>query len=105
VPRTYSAELIKNLEDKTVHDGLQVVLAKKCIRANIPAVHIAKLLDVTRMAVHLWFRGGKIDPSRVPYVEALIRIIDEDTAKGVLPLKGYKDAVKYYESLIDSGPN
>ena len=93
------------MEDKTVHDGLQIALAKKCIRANIPAVHIAKLLDVSRMAVHLWFRGGKIDPSRVPMVEALIRIIDEDTKKGVLPLKGYKDAVKYYESLVASGPN
>jgi hypothetical protein len=104
VVRTYSAELVEGLETKTVHDGLQYVLAKKCTKAKIPAIHVANLLDVSRMAVHIWFRGGEIKPSRVPYVEALIRIIDEDTAKGVLPLKGYKDAVKYYESLIDSGP-
>lgn len=105
MPRTYSTELIKYLDGKTVKDGLQIVLAKKCINAKIPAIHVAQLLGVSRMAVHLWFRGGEINPNRVPYVEALIRIIDEDTDKGVLPLKNHKDAIKYYESLTASGPN
>ena len=105
MPRTYSAKLIKDLEGKTVKDGLQILLAKKCIKAKIPALHVAKLLGVSRMTIHLWFRGGEVNPSRAPMIEALIRIIDEDINKGVLPLKSYKDSIKYYESLIASGPN
>lgn len=105
MPRTYSTKLIKNLEKKTVEDGLQIVLAKKCTEAKIPAIYVAKLLNVSRMTIHIWFRGGEIKPNRIPMIKALIRTIDEDTNRGVLPLKSYKTATKYYENLVVLGPN
>jgi hypothetical protein len=41
---------------------------------------------------------------KVPLAQALIKIIDEDLAKGVLPIKDYKSSITYYKSLT-SGPN
>jgi hypothetical protein len=50
----------------------------------------------------MWFRGAGIQSERVPLVEALITIIEADTAAGVLPLKDYKSSREYYKSL--TGP-
>jgi len=77
-----------------------VVLAKKCIAANIPSTIVAQLLNVSRQTVHAWFRGGKIQSDRIDVIEALIKIIDKDTATGALPLKDYKSSKSYYNSLI-----
>jgi len=103
VPRNYSSEFIKSLKTMGVRDGIGVVLAKRCVKANIPTTLVSKLLGVSRQTVHAWFRGGKVSSERVQYLEALIRIIDADLQKGVLPLTNYKSIEAYYESLT-SGP-
>jgi DNA invertase Pin-like site-specific DNA recombinase len=102
VPKGYSSELSEFLRYKTAKDGLGIVLAKKCIAANIPSTMIAKLLNVSRQTVYAWFRGAEIQSERVPSVEALIRIIDKDIADKVLPLKDYKSSKDYYKNL--TGP-
>ena len=100
MPRGYSPDLVEYLKYKTVKDGIGVVLAKKCIAANIPSTMVAQLLNVSRQTVHAWFRGGKIQSDRIDVIEALIKIIDKDTATGALPLKDYKSSKSYYNSLI-----
>ena len=77
-----------------------MVLAKKCIAANIPSTMVAKLMGVSRQTIYAWFRGGEIQSERVPMVKTLIKVIDQDTAKGILPLKDYKSSKNYYNSLI-----
>lgn len=77
-----------------------MVLAKKCIAANIPSTMVAKLMGVSRQTIYAWFRGGEIQPERLPMVQTLIKIIDQDTAKRILPLKDYKSSKDYYNSLI-----
>lgn len=44
-----------------------------------------------------------MNSERVQYVEALIKIIDEDLTNGVLPLTDYKSIEAYYKRLT-SGP-
>ena len=100
MPKGYSSELSEFLRYKTVKDGIGVVLAKKCIAANIPSTMVAKLMGVSRQTIYAWFRGGEIQSERVPLVETLIKIIDKDTAKKILPLKDYKSSKDYYNSLI-----
>jgi hypothetical protein len=103
VPRNYSPEFVESLKTKGIHDGIGVVLAKRCVKANIPTTLVSRLIGVSRQTVHTWFRGGTVSSGRVQYLEALIRIIDSDLAKGVLPLTDYKSIEAYYESLT-SGP-
>jgi len=100
VPKGYSSELSEFLRYKTVKDGIGVVLAKKCIAANIPSTMVAKLMGVSRQTIYAWFRGGEIQPERLPMVQALIKIIDQDMAKHILPLRDYKSSKDYYNSLI-----
>lgn len=86
-----------------VRDGIGVVLAKRCVKANIPSTLVSRLLGVSRQTIHAWFRGGKMNSERVQYVEALIKIIDEDLTNGALPLTDYKSIEAYYKRLT-SGP-
>lgn len=102
MPKGYSSELSESLRYKTAKDGLGIVLAKKCIAANIPSTMVAKLLNVSRQSVYAWFRGAEIQSERVPLVEALVKIIDKDTAAKILPLKDYKSSKDYYKNL--TGP-
>jgi hypothetical protein len=57
-------------------------------------------MGVSRQTIYAWFRGAEIQSERVPLVETLIKIIDKDTAKNILPLKDYKSSKDYYKSLI-----
>jgi hypothetical protein len=59
-------------------------------------------MNVSRQTIYAWFRGAKISSEHVPVIDALIKIIDTDTAAGVLPLVDYKSSKKYYENL--TGP-
>lgn len=104
MPRSYTAEFIKDLDTKTVKDGIQILLAKRCVKAKLNTTLVAKLMNVSRMTVHSWFRGKPMKEDKVPIAQALIKIIDEDLAKGVLPIKDYKSSIEYYKSLT-SGPN
>lgn len=102
MPRKYGSKLTESLRHKTVRDGIGIVLAKKCIAANLPSTIVSNLLGVSRQSLYMWFRGAGIQSERIPLVEALIKIIEADTAAGVLPLKDYKSSKEYYKNL--TGP-
>jgi hypothetical protein len=100
VPKGYSSDLVAYLRYKTIKDGIGVVLAKKCIAANIPSTIVAKVMGVSRQTIYAWFRGAEIQSERIPMVKAFIRTIEKDTAAKILPLQDYKSSKQYYISLI-----
>ena len=101
MPKSYSPEYIESINNVGMYDNLGVVMARACIKANIPMKLVAKLFGVSRMTVHTWFRGGPIRSGRVPLVNAFLKIVEEDTAKGILPLADFNEARKYMNRLIE----
>ena len=104
MPKSYSPEYVSALNAVDMRDNLGIVLARACVKANIPLKLVAKVFGVSRMTVHTWFRGGPIRPGRVQLAYALLKIIEEDTAKGILPLADFKSARAYINNLLDTEP-
>lgn len=101
MPKSYSPEYIEAINEVGMYDNLGIVMARACIKANIPIKLVAKFFGVSRMTVHTWFRGGPIRSGRVPLINAFLSIIEEDTAKGVLPLADFSSARQYMNRLIE----
>ena len=104
MPKSYSPEYVKMLNAVVMADKLGIVLAKACVKANLPLKLVAKALGVSRMTVHTWFRGGDIQLGRKPLVITFLKVIEEDTAKGVLPLADFKSAKEYVNNLLNKEP-
>jgi hypothetical protein len=100
VPRRYSPDFVEFLDARNVEDGIGIVLAKKCVKANLPMTVVSKILGVSRQTIHTWFRGGAIQSDRLDMIDAFMAIIDRDLAEGVLPLQDFKEAKKYYLDFI-----
>jgi len=99
MPKSYSPEYVEMLNAVVMPDNLGIVLAKACVKANIPLKLVGRALGVSRMTVHTWFRGGEIRPRRKQLILAFLKVIEEDTAKGILPLADYKSAKEYIHEL------
>jgi len=88
-------EAIKTVENPTVGH----MLARVCLTANIPVTHVAHALEVTRMTVHLWYRGGEIRRSNRQMITLFMEYILRDTVSGRLPAKSLEDATAYIVDL------
>jgi hypothetical protein len=84
--RGYSPELLDLIDNTSVY-RLGIDLAKACINANLPAVYVAQVFEVTRATIHTWFRGGAIRPRKRPRIETFISLVEEDLKKGILALQ------------------
>lgn len=104
MPKSYSPEYIKMLDAVVMPDNLGIVLAKACVKANIPLKLVAKALGVSRMSVHTWFRGGEIRQGRKQLIVTFLKVVEEDTARGVLPLADFKSAKEYIHDLNSEEP-
>lgn len=104
MPKSYSPEYIEMLNAVVMPDNLGVVLAKACVKANMPLKLVAKLFGVSRMTVHSWFRGGEIRAGRRSLIIAFLKVLEEDTARGVLPLADFKAAKDYVYELSIKEP-
>ena len=104
MPKSYSPEYVEMLSGVCMPDNLGVVLAKACVKANIPQKLVAKVFNVSRMTVHTWFRGGEIRSGRRQLIIAFLKVVEEDTAKGLLPLADFKSAKNYIQDLINKEP-
>tara|TARA_R110000787_G_scaffold171692_2_gene284334 strand:- start:198 stop:497 length:300 start_codon:yes stop_codon:yes gene_type:complete len=97
--RPYSDKFLIGLQ--TADDtraGIQ--LAKACVKANIPLLYIAKHFNVTRMAVHGWFRGTYIQERNLIKVLNFIEEIEKDLDKGILPATSAKKARVYLSQEV-----
>jgi len=104
VPKSYSSEYVDMLDAVSMPNNLGVVLAKACVKANIPQKLVARVFNVSRMTVHTWFRGGEIRSGRRQLIIAFLKILEEDTAKGKFPLADFKSAKEYIYDLISKEP-
>jgi hypothetical protein len=104
MPKSYSPEYVDALNSVVMPDNLGIVLAKACVKANIPLKLVAKLFGVSRMTIHVWFRGGEIRSGRKQLIYAFLKILEEDTAKGILPLADFKSAKSYMHELSEKEP-
>jgi len=101
LPKSYSPEYIDAINKVEMYDNLGIALARACVKANIPLKLVARVFGVSRMTVHTWFRGGPIRSGRLPLVNSFLSIIEQDTAKGVLPLADFQAAKKYITELLE----
>lgn len=104
MPKSYSPEYVEMLDSVSMPNNLGVVLAKACVKANIPMKLVAKVFSVSRMTVHTWFRGGEIRSGRKQLIITFLKVLEEDTAKGTLPLADFKSAKQYIYELINKEP-
>jgi len=100
MPRTYSQRFVLGVQqgDRS-HPGTRLAMA--CIRANIPAIHISKVLGVSRVTVFSWFRGKTIGlKEKSATVDSLASLIENDLKLGVLPAANTTVAKKYLSALV-----
>ena len=97
--RPYSDKFLRALALET-NKSLGQQLGEACVKANLPAAYVSTLLNCSRMTVYSWFRSKGVSEAKRPLVEALIKIINEDLAAGLLPVKTNKEAKLYIEGLL-----
>jgi hypothetical protein len=99
MPRTYSEKFLI-----AMHQGnprrIGVLLAKSCVKANLPAKYVAVALNVSRMSLYSWFRGRPIREKNEHIVEVFIDLVEKDMKDGVLPAKNTNAAREYIEEMI-----
>lgn len=98
MPTKYSTQFVESVLGAE-KPGLGQELAKVCIEANLPAAYVAKVLGVTRMTLHTWFRGGKIRQAKKERINLFMDLVEHDTRTGVLPAKSFKDAKEYLKTI------
>lgn len=95
MPRSYSQRLVLGVQQADQrHPGTRLAMA--CIRAGLPAVHVAKVLGVSRVTVFNWFKGKTIRSKDIlPTIEAFTTLVEHDLKTGVLPASNIATAKKY----------
>jgi len=100
MPRPLSSEFVNKLQDVKDDSSVGMRLAKVCMDANLHLKYVAVALEVSRMTVYSWSRGGKIRNKKLPLIETFIRLVKEDMEAGVLPAKSLKASKEYIGSMI-----
>lgn len=100
MPRNYSQRFVLGVQQGDQrHPGTRLAMA--CIRANIPAVHVAKVLGVSRVTVFNWFRGKSIGiKEKSATVDSLATLVENDLKLGILPAANATVARKYLSGLV-----
>lgn len=99
--RSYSDEFINSTKNSN-STSAGIVLAKLCLKANLPAKYIADFMRVSRMTVYAWFRGGYLREKNLDLIKDLISILEIDLAKGILPVTSIENAKGYLNSIVDT---
>jgi predicted transcriptional regulator len=98
MPRNYSEDLLLDIY-KGDPNKTGTALAIACVEANLPAIHVAKVLGVSRMTIHSWFRGSAIRANNIKQIDKFLDQLRKDTTKGILPAVNVESAKKYLEEL------
>ena len=97
--RSYSHKFLLALQQA---DGerLGVKLGRLCVEANLPALYVAKALEVSRISLYNWFEGKGIREDKRKVVEVFMDLVQQDMNSGVLPAASTIEAKFYIESMI-----
>jgi hypothetical protein len=99
MPRPLSQSFLLNLYG-TDTDELGILFAKQCVQAKLPSAYVAKAIGVSRLTIHNWFRGKRMRDKYIPIVQAFMKLVSEDTEKGLLPVKDAYGARLYIDNMI-----
>ena len=99
MPRPYSNGFLLEL-DKADDSKIGVQLAKVCLKSNLPIKYVADGLDVSRMTLHTWFRGGILRQHNKEKVEKFIELAEQGLADGTLPATNLDTARMFIDSDI-----
>ena len=97
--RSYGQKFLLELCDADA-TRLGVQLGRSCVDANLPALYVSNVLDVSKTTVYAWFRGQYIREQKRKTVEAFIALIQKDMEVGVLPAKTALDAKMYLSNMV-----
>lgn len=100
MPKPHSDKFVLGLNHAD-GDKLGIKLAKLCIRTNLPSSYVADGLEVSRMTVHRWFRGGSITRHmHSRKIKQLMELVEQSLADGRLPATNLSDAKLYIDSEV-----
>lgn len=100
--RPYSEDFLIELY-KADSKRLGVQLAKLCVKANLPALYVARVFSVSRMTIHGWFRGQYIRDKNCKRIEAFMELVQKAVDDGELPASNLRKAREYVaKNIIDS---
>ncbi len=97
--RSYGQKFLLELRDADPA-RLGVQLGRLCVDANLPALYVAKVLQVSKTTIYAWFRGQYIREQKRATVEAFIALVQKDMEAGLLPCKTTLDAKTYLSRMI-----
>ena len=97
--RPYSQEFVMGLHHANPK-RIGVKLAKVCVKANLPSIHVAKAFGVSRMTIHSWFRGSPVRDKNNTRIEHFIELVEQGLNDTLLPAEDLVSAKKYLESEI-----
>jgi len=99
MPRHYSEKFLISMY-KSDPEYIGVQLALLCVKANIPAFHVARILGVSRMTIYNWFRGSAVRDKNAQRAKELILLIEEKLASGELPSPSFTHARSFTDMII-----
>ena len=98
MPRPYSEEFMRFITT-TDSTSLGVTLGKACVKANLPLVHVARGLSISKVTLFNWFRGRGMRENMRDKVEPFLETIQRDLESGVLPASSTNEAVIYIREV------
>lgn len=97
--RPYGDKLLVHLQN-TESDSIGVRLAKLIVELDLPTIHLAKVVGVSRWTLHKWFRGEPIAKKYKPRLQHIYENILFFKQSGVLPTQTRKDAVEFVKNNL-----
>jgi hypothetical protein len=98
MPRSYGDKFLIELRDADPN-RLGVQLGRLCVEANLPALYVAKVLQVSKTTIYAWFRGQYIREEKHKVIEAFMNLVKQDMVSGLLPAKNSIDAKMYLADM------
>jgi DNA-binding transcriptional regulator YiaG len=80
-------------------EQVNIDFAKTALKADIAPGTLARVMQVTRASIHSWLIGKRINRSHALRLLELVKVLQEDVAKGDLP-KVSKHARQQYEEAL-----
>jgi len=95
----YTEKYLRDLQNcNPIRLGVQ--LGRLCVSANLPPSEVAKVLEVSRMSVYNWFKGGAVRSRNVDRIEIFMRLVSDYIESKALPLQTLKETKQFMKDHI-----
>ena len=97
--RSYGNKFLLQLKESDPN-RFGVQLGRLCIDANLPALYVSKVLNVSKTTIYAWFRGQYIREENRKTIEVFMDLVRKDIEQGVLPARNVADAKIYLADMV-----